>query len=560
MNIDRNVLTTTQVQLGLITAIALAVRLAQLHSATPWYDDFYHLLAARSLLLDGSLSIGAGEYTRASLFTRLVAMSTAVFGDSLAAGRVPAVLAGTLWVTAVFAWTRHVAGSGAAWGAGLLLAFDPGAIYLSQWVRFYTLHGLLVFIGAISVYRLFSRPVSPGRAALIAVPGLGAFALGFALQPSTLIAVAAAAIWAGVVSVPRLYRSLTRNAKLWWLVGGGAAIALALGVWVIASGTAAEFWRTYTTPFPWQRGSTIDYRWYAWWLSNRYPTLWSLLPLAIVAGVARFPRPTLFALWMFLVAFVAVSLAAVQAERYLYFGLPFFFVVWGLALASLVPALRAVGERALGAVKHLGLPQRVRGPAIVAFTAVTVAFVISQNDASRMAFRMIFPGPGDRPYARADWEAVLPQLRPHVDSADVIVSSNLLKPMYFFDRGDVHLSWTEAFQSGSANGRPVEFAINPKTGRPAISAPESLARVMACFPSGLVLTQRYHLNRPHLLPKGTTEFLVGHTTQVPLPQESQVLAYRWRHDVSLDAPGCPPWQSETPAPRPPSDELETPVY
>lgn len=210
-------------------------------------------------------------------------------------------------------------------------------------------------------------------------------------------------------------------------------------------------------------------------------------------------------------------------------------------------------------MKNLGLPQRVRGPAILAFTVIAVGFVFSQNDASRMAFRMIFPGPGDRPYAMADWEAVLPQLRPHVDSADIIVSSHLLKPMYFFDRGDVHLSWTEAFESGSANGRPVEFAINPKTGRPAISTPESLARVMACFSSGLVLAQRYDLNRPHLLPKGTTEFLVGHTTRVPLPRESRVLAYRWRHDVAADAPGCPPWHNDTATPRSPAREPRTPV-
>lgn len=269
-------------------AIALAVRLAQLQSASPWYDDFYHLLAARSLLLDGSLSIGAGEYTRASVFTRLVAMSTAVFGDSLAAGRVPAVLAGTLWATAVFAWTRHVAGSAAAWGAGLLLALDPGAIHLSQWVRFYTLHGLLVWIGAISVYRLFSGPVSPRRAALVAAAGIGAFALAFSFVPSALIAAAAVAIWAGAVSIPRLARSLKQNPRLWWLVGAGAAVGLALGAWIVASGIAEAYWRAYTTPFPWQEGTTIDRRFYAWWLSGRYPTLWGLFPLAIIAAVARF--------------------------------------------------------------------------------------------------------------------------------------------------------------------------------------------------------------------------------------------------------------------------------
>lgn len=258
MNLDRNVTSMSAVlQLGLITLIALAVRWVQLHAATPWYDDFYHLLAARSLLLDGSFSIGAGEYERASLFTRLVAMSTAVFGDSLTAGRVPAMLAGTLWVTAVFAWTRHVAGSAAAWGAGLLFAFDPGAIYLSQWVRFYTLHGLLIWIGAISVYRLFSKPVAPWRAALIAAAGVGAFALAYNFVQSAAIAAGAAALWAAAALLPRLYRTLTTPTRLRWLAAAGVVIVLAVGAWVVASGTAAEYWRVYRTPFTWQEGIKI---------------------------------------------------------------------------------------------------------------------------------------------------------------------------------------------------------------------------------------------------------------------------------------------------------------
>lgn len=234
MKVQRNLSSTGLVEVGFIAVIALALRLAHLQSATPVYDEFYHLLAAQSLLLDGSFSVAAGEYLRASLFTRLVAMSLSVFGDGLAAGRVPAVLAGTLWVVAVFAWTRHVAGSGAAWAAGLLLAFDPGAIHLSQWVRFYTLHGLLVWLGAISVYRLFSGPLSPTRAALIAAGGLTAFMLGLALLPSALIAAVAVAVWAGAVSLPRLYRAVTRNPKLWWLVGAGAVIAIGFGMWMLA--------------------------------------------------------------------------------------------------------------------------------------------------------------------------------------------------------------------------------------------------------------------------------------------------------------------------------------
>jgi len=532
----------------LLAGIALAVRLAHIHAITPWYDDFYHLLAARSWLADGSLSIADGEYTRAAAYTRLVAASIAAFGDSVAAGRIPAVLAGTLWVVAVFAWTRQVAGRVAAWGAGLLFALDPGAIHLSQWVRFYTLHGLLVWLGAIGVYYLLSRPMRLPRAAMVALASLVAFYLGVGLLRSTWIALAGTALWASGALLPRLRAHQTDDQKARWTVTGGMLAILALGVWVVASGTAESLWASYTSPFFWQEGTDVNRRWYAWWLSGRYPTLFTLFPVAFVLAAGRFPRPALFCLVMFVTAAIGVSFAAGQAERYLYFGLPFFFVLWGLALATLLPALRVSAERALGAMTIPKLPPRVGRFAVMAFTVLAVAFMVSQNDASRMSIRMVLPGEGERPYRLADWELVLPELRPLADSADVILSSYLLKSLYYLGRGDLHLSWTETAESGFSSGQPVEFSRDPRTGLPAISTAESLHQVMACFASGLVLVERFHLHRPHLVPEETSELLLARTTEIPLSDASWVLAFVWRHDPAdeVEEGDCPPWEAGAP--------------
>jgi hypothetical protein len=514
------------------------VRLAHLGSATPWYDEFYHLLAAHSWLADGTLAIGSGEYTRAALFTRIVAVSMAVFGEGMVAGRVPAVVAGVLWVAAVFAWVRHVAGRGAAWAAGLLLALDPGAIHLSQWVRFYTLHGLLVWIGAISVYTLVARPPPLRRAVLVGLGGLAAFVMARMLLPTTLIALGGVGLWAMGFMAPRLPGLLAKDKRNRWLFGGALLALVATGAWALTSGTIATYWAIYTGTFAWQQGSEVSRRWYGWWLSGQYQTLWSLFPVAIVAAVARFPRPALFSLTVFCVSFLGVSFAAGQAERYLYFALPFFFVVWGLALATLVPALLRVGERALAAVGKPRFSPRWLRSAALAFTVLTVAFVTSQNDASRTTIRMVVPGDGPRPYRLADWELALPRLRPLVDSADVVVSTYLLKPIYYFGRGEYHLSYTETAESGFEDGRPVEFSVDRRTGRPTISTSESLALVIRCYPSGLVLAERFHLNVPHLVPEETTETLLANTTEVPMPPDSWVLAYRWRHDPNPDAAGC----------------------
>jgi hypothetical protein len=285
-------------------------------------------------------------------------------------------------------------------------------------------------------------------------------------------------------------------------------------------------------------GSTQDPRWFFWWFAIRYPTLWTLFPVAMAAAVARFPRPALFSLVMFFVAFVAISFGPAPQERYGYFALPFFFGLWGLALATLLPAFQRIVERTVAAMTPWVWPPAIQRGAAGVLVALGLLFIASQNEAYRLTVRMVFPGEGERPYREADWVMVLPELRELTDSADVILSSYVLKPLYYFGRGDFHLSWTETAEAGFADGRPIEFTPDPRTGLPGISSAESVAAVMECYDSGLVLTELFHLNRPHLVPEATTTFIMEEMEEVPLPPESWVIAYRWRHDASPGDRDC----------------------
>ncbi|MGH7629359.1 MAG: ArnT family glycosyltransferase [Gemmatimonadales bacterium] len=531
-------------ELGVITAIALAVRLPHLDSATPTYDEFYHLLAARGWLQDGSFHIGAGHYDRAVLFTRMVAESLRLFGDTLAAGRVPALLAGTLWVVGVFWWTRRVAGGLAGWAAALLLALDPGAVYLSQWVRFYTLHGLLVWVGAVCIYELITRRAESRRSMGVAALGAVAWGIAFALQRSTLVALGAVGLWAAVVLLGRRGNVLTRaQPRVRLLVIAGGVALCAAAAWLVTSGEAAAIWRIYSNAPTWAEDSGLGRRWYASWLAGRYSTLCALFPVAVLLAVARFTRPALFALTVFGTGFVAVSLGAPKQERYLYFVLPFFFAIWGFAVAALVPALRATAERAVAAVGGSRLHGRSRAGAAWTLTVLAVAVVLLANDAPRRTWQMVFPGHRARPYRLSDWTKALPQLRPLADSADVVIASYILKPIYYLGRGDVALSGAELAELEWQNPHPAEFSVDDRTGRPVISSPASLQRLMACFRSGLILVERFHLNRPILVPAAASAFIAANTEEVPLPPESWVHAFRWRHPVPPDQPSCPPWRS-----------------
>src|SRR3546814_16546110 len=73
-----------------------------------------------------------------------------LFGDGLVVARLPSVLFGSLWVVAVFLWTRRIASSRAAWITALLFGIAPGAIAISQFPLFYALHDLSFARGTIA--------------------------------------------------------------------------------------------------------------------------------------------------------------------------------------------------------------------------------------------------------------------------------------------------------------------------------------------------------------------------------------------------------------------------
>ena len=132
-----------------------------------------------------------------------------------------------------------------------------------------------------------------------------------------------------------------------WLLAGTALVSLA--VFAVYSGLFSQLIDLF-------RGKDVslvtrqDPRFYHWLFMNQYPTLWTLLPLAIISGLARYPRLTGFCATIFSVSFVLLTMAEPKGERYIYFAMPFLFVLWSVALAEAVPR---VGALTTAAVKRL---------------------------------------------------------------------------------------------------------------------------------------------------------------------------------------------------------------
>ena len=162
----------------LLSVLVRAIGLGRL----PVTDELYTSLAAKGWLHYGEPRIGDGIYPRAQLYTLLLGGWFAVFGESIVSARLPSLVAGTLLVVAVFVWTRSVAGSLAAWIAGLFVALEPLSVQISQFARFYALHALIFWLAAIGVYSLVAGRLSPRGKLLVALGAGAGFLLAVHLQ------------------------------------------------------------------------------------------------------------------------------------------------------------------------------------------------------------------------------------------------------------------------------------------------------------------------------------------------------------------------------------------
>ncbi|MFW6083716.1 MAG: ArnT family glycosyltransferase [Gemmatimonadota bacterium] len=521
----------------LLATVALAVRLWGLGHA-PHYDELFHVLAARSWLADGSFCIAdcLAPYDRGAFFTLLVAGSFSLLGESLEAARVPSVVAGVLLVLAVFAWLRAEVSARAAWTAAGLCALAPELIGWSQVARFYALQALFVWVGVALFYVGVTRSeLRRGLRAAAVVGGVACLALSRQLQVTTLIPVAALGLWFLGWLFARRDR-VSRRVRV-SLYAAGAVIVLAGLAWQF--GTLEHYWEMYRQETNLIRRPDADnpffyHAWFAW----MYSFLYALFPIAILVAFVAARRVTVLLGTIFTVSFVAHSFGAFKADRMILYALPFFLSVWGIAFADLVPRLAAwVREGLARAERFAGETGTGRttssGPAAVVLVTAALLFAALNTEALQATIRLLTVSGSEwsgEPWYRGhtDWEALEPTLEPLVDDADVVVSSAVLKTLYVFDRTGVSLSRTQLFDPGPVDRGEEEFWRDWRHGRPVISTPESIERLVACYESGLILVENGHWRRSAVVPPATADAIEGLTNPVPLPRGARARAFVWR--------------------------------
>ena len=506
----------------LVGALALAVRLPNLDHVAH-FDELYHLVAAQSWLADGQLRIAEGTYNRTPLFTIFLAQWLGLFGENLVVARLPSLIAGVALVVLVFLWTRAVAGQLAAVLAALLLALDPEHLQISQLgvsTRYRAWRSGSALLVPIDL--LTSPPLTLGRFMLHAIGLLACFGAALYLQITTLIGLLGVAVWAILaLGLPWLAK---RSVRARCGIAVGLVLLGGVTIWVfVETGLAADLLARFRSA-PLHQAENRDAFWYYHsFLIIYYPTLWTLVALAVVIGLAYRPGPTAFCASVVAVAFVLHSFAAPKSMRYFTYAAPFLFVLWGIALAEVWPWLRWFLEEVhTRALAWMGLGRLGRPGVFAALTLVLVLTVVANGAWLRTAanmFDFVIP-PMKR---QADWAAAKETLAPWLADAAIVLTTSELHALHYLGRYDVLISKSRLSELRDGE----EFSIDPRTGRPVIGSPDSLALITDCYPDGLIVADDSRWNDPAQASDAVIRLIESRAEEVELPAAA-MHAYVWR--------------------------------
>jgi hypothetical protein len=504
---------------GLLGAFVLALMSRAVIGHAVHYDELLHILSARGLLQTGQLAIADGIYTRAELYTRMVAWSLRHFGDSLASARLPALASGATLVLLVGIWVTRKAGLLAGAAGAIFLCLVPTTVDVAVFSRFYTVHAVLMALMFVAVY----EAMQPGRVlgvriALFAA-ALGIVPLGWHFQDTTIIAIGAVAVsmlallildhWTYVKQLV-----LRRPILVLCSLGLVAIVGLA-AVWYV--GLLDQLGSTAL----WAAGNAQRFQFYLVAFRNDLPLLWPLLPAAAAIAVMRPEqrRLAVFCIVAIVAALFVHSVAAQKSMRYVYYLVPLMCVVWAVALSSLIT--HAADREALS----VGKPP-VRSPmfvGVVSWALLAAAFLLSQEGAR--ALNLVAgrdASPFGRPFAsEPDWASLVSELEPRAREADFVVTSNSMKAIYYLGRYDFELNATIVPET---EGRS-EFGRDRRTGRQAIGTATSIQRVLQQPGKTLVVIEASKIGRSSGVTADAYAVIESRCDGLSLPEDSGVRAW-----------------------------------
>jgi hypothetical protein len=122
-----------------------------------------------------------------------------------------------------------------------------------------------------------------------------------------------------------------------------------------------------------------------------------------------------------------------------------------------------------------------------------------------------------------------------VRSADVVLTSYELHMLYYLGRADIVVSTERLADFGG-----TEFERDRRTGLPVVSRPESIELIMACYPTGVLVTDTLKGWRaPTVIDDRTSDLIELRMRPIELPTRLNIRAFRWERPANAaDASAC----------------------
>jgi hypothetical protein len=377
------------------------------------------------------------------------------------------------------------------------------------------------------------------------------FGLAYGLQDTTLIGIAALGLWGSlVIGVPWLVR--LDPGRRWIAIAGAFLLGIAFLVLLVASGIGAGLLDAFRWTPAWAASSKNQFWFYHALLTLYYPTFWSLTGIAVIIAMGHRPRLVGFCLAIFIPAFLLHSLGGMKHLRYLYYFMPFLFVIWGVAVAALTerfwPFLKEATDKTLDVLAP-NLPKR---PLRNGLIGAALVFTLFANAASIKTIAML-AGVTIPPMTKEpDWEFASEALQPWLDDA-VLLTTSEMETLYAFDRYDILISNSRMTELQRNNGGHLsseigEFSLDWRTGRPVVSEPESVQLVMSCFERGVIVSNVYRWRFEPQLGDAIADLIEANAIKVDLPPSSRITAFRWENGATGRSADCAELAANHPTP------------
>ena len=251
---------------------------------------------------------------------------------------------------------------------------------------------------------------------------------------------------------------------------------------------------------------------------------------------------------MFAISFLLLSFGGMKHFQYIEFALAFLFVLWGLALARIWHALAGAAVR----IANEGLagihPALARRPWRSLMIGLCVLFLALANGAVARTLLKPFGIALQSDINSVEWVKARPLLEPWLANAAVILTPDDVFALYYLGGYDIGVSAnliSELDGRSGPDGRGGrQFAIDPRTGHPVVSSPEAIQRILACFPSGALVTDVYKWRTPKAIPDATANVIEARMQPIELSPAFGLRAFHWQRSETGPAPAeCAPLQA-----------------